>query len=370
MSILALTRLIGRAEGRPNASGKMPKRVLEGRSKEERVETRRQLGSLRQLTVQPATRARYTKALEKFFNYLSEHSLSLPSQKRLLDGLTSDYIEHLWAEGEGRALAADAIAALQDREPQVRGCLQGTWRLMKTWNTTELPNRAPPMPLEVLEAMVGHALFTHKPLFALSLLLGFHGLLRTGELLGLKKTDLAVTADRTSVLVSLGMTKGGKRQGAAESAKVTLMDAIRRVEQWVTTPRSSMSLTGTPHQWRKLFNDTIEALGLESLNLRPYSLRRGGATFQFRQHGSLDRLMLAGRWLAAKSARLYVNEGMSILASLAIQWTPFSRTLRAQYLRSLSTSLSPQLEPLQSRAGAGGKKKPQNKTRKKSRKNK
>ena len=343
----------------------MPKRVLEGKTKEERVESRKQLGSLRQLTVQPSTRARYTKALDKFFEYLNQHQLQLPQQKRLLDGLTSDYVEFLWANGEGRALAADTIAALQDREPQIRGSLQGTWRLLKTWNTTELPNRAPPMPMEILEAMVGHALFNNRPLFALSLLLGFHGLLRTGELLGLKKSSFSVTEDRSALLISLGLTKGGKRQGAAESVKVTLVDAIRRVDHWLQSPRSNPSLTGTPHQWRKTFTQTLEALNLSDLNLRPYSLRRGGATFQFRQHGSMDRLMIAGRWLAVKSARLYVNEGMAILASLAVPWSPFSRTLRAQYLQSLSLPLKPQLEPLRSRAGAGGKSKNKNNTKKK-----
>jgi hypothetical protein len=32
-----------------------------------------------------------------------------------MDNLVSDYIEHLWSEGEGRALASTFLAALQDR---------------------------------------------------------------------------------------------------------------------------------------------------------------------------------------------------------------------------------------------------------------
>lgn len=179
----------------------MPKRVVEAPTKEERKITRRRLGTLKQLTVQPSTRARYDKALNKFFDFLREHKLQLPTQKHLLDGVASDYVEFLWSEGEGRALAADTLAALQDAQPQVRGCLHGTWRLLKTWNTTELPNRAPPMPIEVLDAMVGHAVFKNQHLFALSLLLGFHGLLRTGEILGLSKKDFSVTSNATSVVV-------------------------------------------------------------------------------------------------------------------------------------------------------------------------
>ena len=54
-------------------------------------------------------------------------------------------------------------------------------------------------------------------------------------------------------------------------------------------------------------SETIEELGLGSFNFRPYSLRRGGATFWFAKHGSLDRLLLQGRWQAPKTARIYIN---------------------------------------------------------------
>ena len=106
---------------------------------------------------------------------------------------------------------------------------------------------------------------------------------------------------------------------------------------------------------RKTFVDTLESLGFTSLNLRPYSLRRGGATFQFRQEGSFDRLMVHGRWQALRTTRLYINEGMSILAEIAVPWTGLSRTLRSQYLSSLKKPL-PMLEPLpKGRAGGVGR---------------
>ena len=203
--------------------------------------------------------------------------------------------------------------------------------------------------------MVGHALFHNRPLFALSLLLGFHGLLRTGEILGLTKKHLAIASRDTAVLVSLGLTKGGKRHGSAESVKVAVEDITRRCKQWLTDPHSSQNLTEAPRLWRKTFSETLASLGFTSLDFRPYSLRRGGATFQFRQEGSFDRLMVHGRWQALRTTRLYINEGMSILAELAVPWTGFSRTLRRQYLTSLKQPL-PMLEPLpKGRAGGVGR---------------
>eukprot|EP00438_Fugacium_kawagutii_P034073 Skav205994 [mRNA] locus=scaffold2084:207733:210659:+ [translate_table: standard] len=233
--------------GRSSKSGKMPKRVVEARTKDEGRVVRQRLGSLRSLTVQPSTRARYDRALQRFFNFLKDHQLQLPSQKQLLDGIVSDYIEHLWSSGEGRALARDTLAALQDAQPQVKGCLQGTWRLVKTWNTTELPNRAPPMPMEVLDAMVGYALFKQQPLFALSLLIGFHGLLRTGEVLGLSKKDFSITSNSSSILISLGLTKGGQRQGALESVKVSLVDITTVVELFWQFSKADWHSTSMAH---------------------------------------------------------------------------------------------------------------------------
>ena len=156
---------------------------LEGRSKEERAKQRQTLGTLKQLALQPQTRKRYQAARAKFYAYLHENHLELPRTLSKFDDLLSDYVEHLWASGERRALASDSVAAMQDVEPQLKGKLQGTWRLLKTWHTNEVPNRAPPLPEAVLEAMLGWCLFHEYYAFGLSLLLGFYGLLRTGELL-------------------------------------------------------------------------------------------------------------------------------------------------------------------------------------------
>ena len=95
-------------------------------------------------------------------------------------------MEYLWATGEGRALASDTVAALQDTEPHLKGHLQVTWRLLKTWRINEVPNRAPPLPAQALNAMF--ALVFVAPalcLWPFSPFLGFYGLLRTGKLLAI-----------------------------------------------------------------------------------------------------------------------------------------------------------------------------------------
>lgn len=87
-------------------------RHAEGRTEVERAKVRRTLGPLRQLTVQPRTRARYEAARTKFYQFLQDENLQLPRKREALDILLAEYIEHLWLAGKGRALASDTVAGL------------------------------------------------------------------------------------------------------------------------------------------------------------------------------------------------------------------------------------------------------------------
>lgn len=115
--------------------GKVGKRVLEGHPREDRQKARKQLGSLRSSTFTEKLRARYDNAMTQFYN-----DLSLPRKREQLDGLLAEYVEHLWSQGAGRAQACDALAGLQDRDPKLKGHLQLSWPLLRTWSTHEIPN--------------------------------------------------------------------------------------------------------------------------------------------------------------------------------------------------------------------------------------
>ena len=101
------TRRIVRRGGLCVPSFAMPKVVIEGTTQARRAKDRQRLGTLRQLTVQPSTRARYEKALAKFLGFLKAEGLELPRRREHLDPLVMEYIEQRWISGKGRGLAAD-----------------------------------------------------------------------------------------------------------------------------------------------------------------------------------------------------------------------------------------------------------------------
>ena len=304
---------------------------LEGRTKEERIKVRKDLGTLKELTVQPQTRARYEAARSDFYGFLSDNDLKLPASGHSLDLILQDYLEHLWSTGEGRGKASDTLAAIQDLQPHTKGTIPGAWRLLRAWHVNEIPSRAPPLPEVCLHAMLGWCLFKEEFKFGLSLLVGYFGLLRTGELLELRSNHCSVQKANKPAVLSLGLTKSGKRMGAAESVTLTVELALIWLCKWKNSARPHEPLCETPAQWRSKFNECVQAVGLQDLGLRPYSLRRGGATYWFSKHGSLDRVIVLGRWAAAKTARIYINDGMATLAEMAIpkaQLRPFLTIFR------------------------------------------
>ena len=192
--------------------------------------------------------------------------------------------------------------------------------------------------------------------FAVSLVLGFYSILRTGEILGLRASQLMVDSKATKVVVSLGMTKGGKRQGAAESTVVGYDLAVFFLSHWKRLAKPHTPFAVNPAHWRSLFNQALVALKVEKFGFRPYSLRRGGATWWFSKHHSLDKILLQGRWQTPKTARMYLNEGLAVLAELQL---PPSLPALAPFLhvfhRNQSSFTPSTLEPPLSKGSPGGR---------------
>ena len=135
--------------------------------------------------------------------------------------------------------------------------------MLKTWSPNEVPNRAPPLPEHVLHAMVGWSFFHEQYSFGVSLMLGYYAMLRTGELLGLKAAHLLCEKGQPKIIVSLGLTKGGKRQGAAESCVVGYDKVVKLVQQWKAIASPTTGFTPNPARWRTLFNEALVSLKLQ-----------------------------------------------------------------------------------------------------------
>ena len=70
--------------------------------------------------------------------------------------------------------------------------------------------------------------------------------------------------------------------------------------------------------FRRLCAEGISALGLTHLELKPYSFRRGGATYDFGSVGDLPRTLWRGRWASHETGRFYIQEGVAVQTQMRI----------------------------------------------------
>ena len=116
------------------------------------------------------------------------------------------------------------------------------------------------------------------------------------------------------MIVHLPLTKTGVRKGFSESVCVDdqyLVKAVHRLLHSVDDHKLFCTFTYAKlNQW---FHDSLQAYGLEHLQLKLHSVRRGGATENFRLFRSLDKTVILGRWKDVSTAKIYLNEGLQQL---------------------------------------------------------
>jgi len=304
-----------RGAGRPRA-------ILAKANRVEVIRSRRQLGSLAALRVGPRTARRYWTSLQCFFKWMQSEGLLLPGDEDEMDAVVSQYIELTWQEGEGRSFAADTVCGLQWVSPLLKRRLNGSWALLKAWQRSELPARAPPLPVRPLLALAEWLIRASYIGMALGILVAAHCVLRTGELVHLAFGQIVWAEDCASAVLNLGVTKGGARRGACESASVELPWLAAALKAWALTEPGPLVVGVPQHQFRVLFAQGLGAINCGDWGFVPYSLRRGGATEHWRQFGALDRITVRGRWAQAATTRIYINDGLAMLAEMQLPQEP------------------------------------------------
>ena len=89
-----------------------------------------------------------------FYLYAQIQRICIPDQTEGVDSVFAAYIEHVWEEGESLSLATDGLSGLRDLRPRFRGYLALSWRLVRTWQKREMPQRTPPLPETSFSASV------------------------------------------------------------------------------------------------------------------------------------------------------------------------------------------------------------------------
>lgn len=76
-------------------------------------------------------------------------------------------------------------------------------------------------------------------------------------------------------------------------------------------PASDLVLARPRHHLRSIFRALLGFFSLDADRPQLCSLRRGGASWDFMQHGSRDTTLERGRWQQAKTAKTYVQTAVA-----------------------------------------------------------
>ena len=166
------------------------------------------------------------------------------------------------------------------------------------------------------------------------ILVGFDAFLRTGELFGLRCFHINFMG--TKAALTLGLTKSGKRRGTEESTVVNSPIATKML-QAACMGRSPTELVRqrSPAHCRAILKNLLLYFELDTTTYNWYSLRRGGAIAFFVKTSSMERTLIRGRWEAATTARIYIQEATASVGELSL--SPNQTLLFRRSARHLSS---------------------------------
>ena len=279
---------------------------------------RRRANPLNEARVAPVTRSRYREAQRLLLQFWKKNGTRPTSPQQVDDGVAA-FIEHTWRQHGSLLLVNNVIAAVPFFMPRLAGKLKLCWKLQKTWLKLEPNVRAMPLSPLLAAAFAGAFCWWGLPRIGALLALGYAAFLRTGEILGLRRRDVRYFERRNVVVIALHHTKTGQRHGQSELAVVRSETAVRLVKQHILPLALDEIILGVDRaEFYRLFRRVVCALHLEQERVTLYSFRRGGATHDFLEHGSMEMTLLKGRWATARSARVYVQDAVATLADVSL----------------------------------------------------
>ncbi len=268
----------------------------------------------------PATYDKYVREARDFWVYCVR--LDLPvSTVGELDQALYEYFEFLYGLGYGASKGAAASAAIGSLLPEFRDRLFTSQLALRGWRKLRPTVSHPPLTWQLAVVAAVRLRWLCCRTLSVAVLVQFDAMLRVGELLKLRRSDVAFSDD-----LRLGMSQRSKpyvvlrvaaaKTGVNQSAMLTdphVMAVLREyMRLWVPVDSDALLFPVSLQALYQWWGEAFRGLGLSS-SYTTHSLRHGGATRLLLQGESIETILVRGRWAATKSARTYLNASKGLL---------------------------------------------------------
>ena len=243
------------------------------------------------------------------------------------------YGRELYRAGRPYAHYSELINAYSSKVPKLRRLLQPAWDLAFSWKRAEPGRHHTAMPWQVLLGLVTTAFLWGWPRTAGLLALSWGGLLRIGEALAARRSDLMLPADvwNTIDFAYLSIREPKTRYSAArhQSVRIDQPNVLKIVTVAFQALGPAEKLWPSSAQTlRTRFRQLCNALRLpcgssgKPPGLELASLRAGGATWLLMADEDSELVRRRGRWLTSKIMEIYIQEVSSIQFLPSLQAEP------------------------------------------------
>lgn len=267
----------------------------------------------------PSTLRKYRNAVSHFLSWASDSGED-PSDPDDLDDLLCDYFHFLFDNDLGKGKAHAALYGILMLMPRLDGHLRLASRCLRGWAKLHPAKAYPPLTWELTCLIALRLCLSGHLRHAIGVLLSFDCLLRVGELVNLRREDVADAKDARIGVASVDMTirlrstKTGPNQWVIvrdPSVKILLRKLLD------STSSGDHLFPFSTSTFRTHFKATCASLGLSPLYV-PHSLRHGGATRAHLLGMPLEDILIRGRWASSKSARRYIQAGRAMLLTMDV----------------------------------------------------
>ena len=159
-------------------------------------------GHIKYVGITPRTLKKYRFAVARFFDWLKRNCEEMPDDLDSLDTVASEFVNELYQDDRPVGWASEFACGLKKLYPKCGKRLPITSSYVKNWQKTIKRVRALPLERDILLAMASIAILKKKESLAVTLLVGFNGLLRASEMISLTFGQISVLKPHTIMPVS------------------------------------------------------------------------------------------------------------------------------------------------------------------------
>ncbi|CAL1137610.1 unnamed protein product [Cladocopium goreaui] len=282
--------------------------------------------------IEPSTAARQDRMLEELGAWLrarlSEETINqLYLCPALAVSVLKTYALHLFASGRKLYELRYTLIAVQHRYPHLRSSMAPVWAVVSKWELYQPLQHRKPLPELLFKAMFVLACLKGWTRWSASLLLGFEGIARIGEILAARRHDLLLPSDLAETESAVAFLKirlpktRFRGRGRVQHLKIRHAASLPFLERVFGALDPCLPLFPlSAHVFRKRWDLLLDLLQIPGAQRpTPASIRGGGAILAYRRGEPIADILWRMRLASQPTLASYLQElaAESLLAFLA-----------------------------------------------------